>query len=113
MRLRAPEEPPALRAELRRLAGERPARARDEVARRLAALLWECWAPALREAGAGHELVRDQVGASAYETWLWVMGDRRFEDLADSLAGRVARRIPVAHCPGQGLDRPGSTSGGR
>lgn len=87
-------EPLRMKADLRRLAGEDPSAARAAIVRRLSRVLWQHWRPALLGRGGRAGLVRGQVTALGYETWLWVMGDRPWDQLASALAGRVERRLP-------------------
>lgn len=88
MSLHLPAEPDELRAELRRSVAERPADAHALVGRSLAGYLWSAWGDDL----APLPLVRRVVDGSRYESYLWVMGDRRWAQLVDTLAGRLERR---------------------
>lgn len=89
-----PREPVRLRARLRQLAGEDPGGSRAEIARRVAEACWRSWRTELAPLGVAPRQIRAQTSAAAYETWLWVMGDRTWESLAEQLAGRVTRRLP-------------------
>ena len=88
-----PPEPERARRELRRAAGSDPDRARREIDRRLTNLLWRSWAEPLRRHGARRALLAEQVSAIRTESWLWVMGDRSWAAVAESVAGRVVRRL--------------------
>lgn len=88
MSLPLPSEPVALRAELRAAVAESPDDAHVLVTDALTRHLSESWGPAEAE----EPLVRRVVDGCRYESYLWVMGDRRWSQLADTLAGRVQRR---------------------
>jgi hypothetical protein len=81
-------EPLDLLDSLRELAADRPATARAEAPRLLAAYSLESW---------GAETVPADVVLEAFEScrreiWLWVKGDRRWGQLSGWLAARVERR---------------------
>ena len=56
--------------------------------------LWSRWQPALEPAGCTREEFVDIVVANRRELWLWLVGDRRWEQYVTGLAGRVLRRLP-------------------
>ena len=56
--------------------------------------LWERWRATLEPAGMDRELFVDVVVAYGRELWLWLMGERQWNEFAAGLAGRVARRLP-------------------
>ena len=56
--------------------------------------LWECWRPTLEPAGMSREAFVDVVVSYRREVWLWLAGERAWEQLLPGLAGRVARRLP-------------------
>jgi hypothetical protein len=58
--------------------------------------LWSRWQPALEPAGCTREEFVDIVVANRRELWLWLVGDRRWEQYVTGLAGRVLRRLPPA-----------------
>lgn len=58
--------------------------------------LWELWRPALEPAGMDREAFIDVVVDYGREVWLWLMGERTWDQMVDGLAGRVARRLPAA-----------------
>lgn len=87
-------EPARTRTNLRRAAGEDPDGAHDLIARRLTELAWAAWREELVPAGLRRRDLAQIVRADRHETWLWVMGERTWTDLAAGLAGRVLRRLP-------------------
>jgi hypothetical protein len=58
--------------------------------------LWSHWQPALEPAGCTREDFIDIVVAGRRELWLWLLGDRRWDQYVSGLAGRVIRRLPTA-----------------
>jgi hypothetical protein len=56
--------------------------------------LWERWRPVLEPQGMDREAFIDVVIAYGRELWLWLMGERLWEQCVSGLAGRVARRLP-------------------
>lgn len=93
MALSVPPEPVRLRQELRALAGGDPDAARAEISKRLAPRLWRSWRDQLAPRGGTPALLRRQLDAAAYETWLWVMGDRIWPQVATAISGRLDRRL--------------------
>jgi hypothetical protein len=85
-------EPIGARAELVALARTAPAEARRRAPDRLAGVAWAAWRDRLEEVGISLEAVRAGFSGAEWEIWLWVNGDRSWEQLAPLLAGRVARR---------------------
>lgn len=67
---------------------ESPHEADRLVADALAGYLSTAWA----DEDAPPGLVRRVIDGCRYESYLWVMGDRRWSQLADTLAGRLHRR---------------------
>jgi len=55
---------------------------------------WERWRPALEPAGMDREAFIDVIVSYGRELWLWLMGERTWEQCVSGLAGRVARRRP-------------------
>jgi hypothetical protein len=90
--LALPAEPAQLLGELRELALEAPLLARDEVVRVLAKRLWRRWRTELAPLGLSSAGFRDDVAAYRRELWLWVVGERTWEQAIGGLAGRVSRR---------------------
>ncbi len=56
-------------------------------------LLWRSWAPALEPAGMAWGDFGAHVRAYRRELWFWVLGERRWEQAAGGLAGRLLRRL--------------------
>jgi hypothetical protein len=56
--------------------------------------LWERWRPALEPAGMAREDFVDVIISYRREVWLWLMGERQWDQVVSGLAGRVARRLP-------------------
>jgi len=56
--------------------------------------LWNLWQPTLEPIGFG----RDEFVAAVIETkrelWLWLIGDRLWNQYVTGLAGRIGRRVP-------------------
>ncbi len=86
------EEPLEVLAVLRALAADRPAVARARAPRALASYAFEQWREALGPLGIDGGLLLQAFERGKREIWLWVTGDRRWSQLAPSLAARVARR---------------------
>ncbi len=57
--------------------------------------IWERWRPALEPAGMDREAFVDVVIAYGRELWLWLMGERQWDEFIVGLAGRVHRRLPA------------------
>jgi hypothetical protein len=96
-RLEFPEEPEALRVGLRDAllaGGDWREGFSDDIC--IGVLLWNLWQPALEPAGCSREEFVDIVVADRRELWLWLLGDRRWEQYVSGLAGRVIRRLPAA-----------------
>ncbi|HLI44995.1 MAG TPA: hypothetical protein VKU92_11080 [Acidimicrobiales bacterium] len=83
-------EPAGLLAVLREAARQAPAQARDSAPRVLAAHAARAWQDG---AGPAREAVEAAFASARREIWLWVKGNRSWEQLAGSLAGRVERRL--------------------
>ena len=58
--------------------------------------LWSRWQPVLEPGGCAREEFVEIVIANRRELWLWLLGDRRWEQYMTGLAGRVIRRMPAA-----------------
>jgi len=89
-------EPLELRAELRRGAGESPTVGKDAAVRAVAELLWRSWDGEFMPLGVDAVSFCRVVQGADHEVWLWVMGDRPYEQLVATIAGRVLRRFPSA-----------------
>jgi len=81
-------ESEALREQLRAAVGEDHMAAHALVETALTRYLLDAWHGTF----VGEDLVGEVVAGCGYESWLWVMGDRRWAQLADTLAGRLYRR---------------------
>ena len=57
-------------------------------------LLWERWRPALEPVGMDREAFVDVVVGYGRELWLWLMGERQWDEFLSGLAGRISRRLP-------------------
>jgi len=94
--LEFPEEPEALRIGLRDalLAGEdwRDGFS-DDIC--IGLWLWSRWQPVLEPAGSTREDFVETVMSTRRELWLWLLGDRRWDQYVTGLAGRVVRRLPA------------------
>ncbi len=96
-RLELPEEPLELRAGLREalLEGRKWQDGfSDDIC--IGLWLWGRWQPALEPCGFSREDFVDAVIGYRRELWLWLSGDRQWSQFVTGLAGRVARRLPVA-----------------
>ena len=58
--------------------------------------LWDRWRPALEPAGMDRERFVDVIVEYRREVWLWLVGERLWEQMITGLAGRVARRLPLS-----------------
>jgi hypothetical protein len=92
--LTVPPEPTELRARTRALAEQDPAGAIALLDRGEWILdqLWERWGSDLEHSGMGRERLRQIAVDYRRELWLWVMGERTWEQCAGGLLGRVQRR---------------------
>jgi hypothetical protein len=59
-------------------------------------LLWERWGPVLARAGTERGAFEAAVRAYRRELWFWVLGERRWEQAVEGLAGRLLRRTAGA-----------------
>ncbi|HEX6675466.1 MAG TPA: hypothetical protein VF486_10615 [Actinomycetes bacterium] len=92
--LAVPPEPAELRARTRALAEQDPAGAIALLGEGEWILdqLWEPWGRELERWGMGRERLRQIAADYRRELWLWVMGERTWEQCAGGLLGRVQRR---------------------
>jgi hypothetical protein len=94
LRLEVPPEPVEMREWLRQtvLSGEDP---RDDLSNDvcLGVWLWDRWRCSLEPAGCDRESFVDLAIAYGREIWLWIIGERRWEQCVEGLAGRVERRL--------------------
>jgi len=89
------DEPAGLLDDLRLLSAERPALARSEAPKRLAAVAIAAWHDRLVQSGISSAVIGPAFEGARREIWLWVEGDRNWSQLAPHLAGRVVRRRPA------------------
>ena len=61
----------------------------------IAGWLWTRWQAALEPAGCTRDDFVAVVVSTHREQWLWLLGDRRWEQYVSGLAGRVVRRLPA------------------
>jgi hypothetical protein len=88
-------EPVALREQLRGLRRDEPAAARSAAPGLLARHASDVWSDELESLGIPTEVVTHAFTTLRREIWLWLDGDRRWDQLADHLSARVLRRVPV------------------
>jgi hypothetical protein len=88
-----PEEPEAMKATLRVAIGEDPIDGKRLAVEELASVLYAAWVGELTAMGVDERRFSIAISGASNEVWLWVMGDRPFDQLAASLGGRVLRRI--------------------
>lgn len=96
-RLELPEEPVELKETLRvtLLAGlDWREGLSDEIC--IGVWLWGYWQPALEPVGYSREEFVEAVIAYQRELWLWLIGDRIWDQFITGLAGRVIRRVPAS-----------------
>jgi hypothetical protein len=97
LRLRVPPEPEEMRDGLRDiiLAGGDP---REDFSNDvcLAVWLWDLWCRSLEPVGLDRETFVDIAVTYGREIWLWIIGERRWEQCIEGLAGRVERRLPAS-----------------
>ena len=91
-----PPEPAGLRASLQALALDHPAAAVGAAADRVAGALAEAAAGEVVCLCIGPAALRSAARSYKREIWLWVMGERRWEQTAESIVGRAARRATAA-----------------
>jgi hypothetical protein len=92
LELGIPEEPLELKALLRAAVGEDPVAGREVALANVTKLLWDEWGASLAASGVGEERFASIVVGATNEVWLWVMGDRPYDQLVATLAGRTIRR---------------------
>src|ERR1700683_3784560 len=101
LRVEIPAEPTELREWMRStlLSGGEPRKDfTNDVC--LGLWLWEGWRSSLEPAGLDREAFVDVIESYGREIWLWIIGERRWEQCMEGLVGRVARRLPTAWAPG-------------
>jgi hypothetical protein len=93
--LAIPDEPLELKALLRVAVGEDPVVGRVAALTEVAAMLWSDWEEALVAIGMDEASFDSIIGGATNEVWLWVMGDRPYDQLVVSIAGRTLRRTKL------------------
>jgi hypothetical protein len=95
LELPLPEEPVTLRNRMRDLAQNAPAEAVSLIAagEAIADPLWEVWAPCLLSKNADRATLIRILAGYQRELWLWVAGERTWQQCADGIAGRIKRRL--------------------
>ncbi len=88
-------EPVDLLADLREVVPEHPATARASAPDRLADYACDVWSDQLESAGIPAAVVLHAFATCRREIWLWIEGDRRWDQLAGYLSARVIRRAPI------------------
>ncbi len=94
-----PEEPASLRDAQRGNALLEPVSldgALTETSGKFAGWLWASWEPQLQSAGIAQDDLPLLLGGYRREIWLWLMGDRRWQQMAAGLAGRASRRTRMS-----------------
>ena len=97
VRLDLPEEPESLREGLRTalLDGKDWREGfSDDIC--IGLWLWGEWQPALEPLGVTRDDFVDVVIGYHRELWLWLIGDRIWDQFVIGLAGRISRRVPPA-----------------
>jgi hypothetical protein len=56
--------------------------------------LWNLWQPTLEPIGFGRDEFMAAVVETKRELWLWLIGDRLWNQYVTGLAGRISRRVP-------------------
>ena len=87
-----PEEPLEIKALLRAAVGEDPVAGREAALANVTELLFDAWQDSLAPFGVDEVRFASIVAGATNEVWLWVMGDRPYDQLVASLAGRTIRR---------------------
>ncbi|HXY44670.1 MAG TPA: hypothetical protein VEH29_10820 [Acidimicrobiales bacterium] len=90
------EEPVEVLAELRALLAPEPAAARSAAPGLLAAHAVAIWSDQLKGLGIRPEVVTHAFETLRREIWLWLEGDRRWDQLAGHLGARVVRRASLS-----------------
>jgi hypothetical protein len=82
-----------MKAGLRKAVGEDPVAGRAAAINEVAIYLWSAWSEELSAMGVDEPGFSSVLAGAGSEIWLWVMGDRPYDQLAASLAGRILRRL--------------------
>ncbi len=86
-------EPDRIGAELREIEQTSPAKARALAPDRLADAAWPSWCEVLEPLGVDRDQVQDAFASMRREIWMWVHGNRLWDQVAQQLSARVLRRI--------------------
>lgn len=95
LRFEVPSEPLDLRERLRDCALDPQSKEPSHYQSCFGTWLWERWRATLEPAGMEREAFMDIVTGYTREVWLWILGDRSWEQMLSGLAGRVSRRLSV------------------
>ncbi|MGH9018904.1 MAG: hypothetical protein ACRDY1_14230, partial [Acidimicrobiales bacterium] len=63
--------------------------------RGIGAVVWERWGGVLEPLGMDADAFTVVLAGAGRELWLWVMGERQWDEVLAGLAGRVRRRLPA------------------
>lgn len=101
----SPPEPAGLRDRTLEGARKAPRETRAELARGewLTDWLWTAWSAELEPAGIGRDALTREVGRWSRELWLWVTGERQWDEVSALVYGGVLRRAGQAAADGGGL----------
>ena len=88
----AGDDPGELRATLRSAIGEHPAAGLDAAVAAVSDLLFARWELELVPRGLDAGAFSRIVAGISHEIWLWLMGDRPYQQLSAAIAGRALRR---------------------
>jgi hypothetical protein len=93
--LSVPEEPVAVRNRLRDLAQNAPTRAITVIAdgEAIADPLWAAWGVWFFQQNADRAALTRILASYQRELWLWIAGERTWQQCAEGLAGRIKRRL--------------------
>lgn len=93
--LELPPEPEQLRRRVLDLGRDRPREAQRLLSEGqwIADVLWRAWGEQLDAIGADRTLLVHVARDYRLELWLWVVGERRWNQCVDGFAGRIRRRL--------------------
>jgi len=74
-------------------AAERAGHDPEDLVMAITAEAWTAWGRVLASAGADRSWLATVVGGYRRELWLWLVGERTWEQTCTGLAGRVTRRL--------------------
>jgi hypothetical protein len=93
--LRRLDEPAGVLSELRAIVATEPAAARSLAPRLLSDYAIDVWADQLEVLGVPGAVVTSAFATFRREIWLWLEGDRRWDQLSGHLSARVLRRASL------------------